>query len=135
MAHKSLALETHDNSLLRITNFALDKIRSFEVSKGCYYQATEQEVQGILSNEVQSLRESAASYREAADSAQDDESRRKFETLYFERLSEAGLLAMYLSHRASESEMSVAEQHATHQNLSDRVFDDGRLVEMVERGY
>lgn len=155
-AHKSLALETHDNSLLKVINFALDKISSFEASKGCYYQATEQEVQGILSNEVQSLRKSAAAYREAADSVQGEESRRKFETLYFERLSEAGILSQYLQQRASEAEMSAAVRHATRQvkqagvpqvkhpgiiiklarkNLSNRAFDDGRLVEMVESGY
>lgn len=155
-AHKSLALETHDNSLLRIINFALDKIRSFETSRGCHYQATEQEVQGILSDEVKSLRKSAAAYRAAADSAQDEESRRKFETLYFDKLSEAGILSRYLQQRASEAEMFAAVQHATCQvkkagvpqvkqpgiiyklarkNLSNRAFDDGRLVEMVKSGY
>lgn len=106
-AHKSLALETHDNSLLKLTSTVLFKIRSLELSKGGHYNASEEEVQGIIANEVKSCRNSAALYREEANSAQDEESRKKFETLYYDKLSEAGLLAMYLPQGAP-----VASQQA-----------------------
>lgn len=154
-SHKSLALETNDISLRKLTSFVLAKIRNYEISQGCHYKATEEEVQGIISQEVKSRRELAAEYHEAADSAQDEASRRKFETLYFERLSEAGILAQYLAHRpVGQAEMSSAVRHAKRQveqagvpqgrqpaiifklarkNLSDRVFDDDDLEKEVAK--
>ena len=96
-AHRSLARETRDESLLKLVNLVLNEIRTYEISKGCHYKASEEEVQGIISKEVQARKELAASYHKAADSAQDEESRERFVIDYYDKLSEAGLLSTYLT--------------------------------------
>lgn len=110
--HRLLAVKTLDNSLFNLLEGALSEIRCFELSKGGNYKATEEEVQGIISEEVRACKESAALYLKNADSAQDEESRRQFRILHNVKLSEAGLLERCLPQSASEAEMSAAVQDA-----------------------
>lgn len=105
-AHRSLARETMDESLLKLVNLVLNEIRTYELSRGCHYKASEKEVQGIISKEVQARKEMAVSCHKAADSAQDEESRKRFVIGYYERLSEIGLLSQYLT--SSELEPVVS---------------------------
>lgn len=151
--HRLLALKTRDKSLLKPINLTLAEIRKFEITKGGNYKASEEEVQGIIAKAVKTRKEFAESYRKAADSAQDEESRRRFESHYNVELSEAGLLEQYLPQSASEAEMFAAVQDAKLQvekagipkgkqqgiifklarkELADRAFNEGRLGEMVE---
>lgn len=152
-AHKLLALKTRDKSLLKPLNLTLAEIQNFEISKGKGYEASEEEVQGIISKAVKTRKASAAEYRKAADSATTEEVKRTAEANYNTELSEAGLLEQYLPQRASEAEMFAAVQDAKLQvekagvpknkqlgiiiklarkELADRTFDGGQLAKMVK---
>lgn len=152
-AHKLLALKTRDKSLLKPLNLTLAEIQNFEISKGRGYEATEEEVQGIIAKAVKTRKASAAEYRKAADSATTEEVKRTAEANYNTELSEAGLLERYLPQRASEAEMFAAVQDAKLQvekagvpknkqlgiiiklarkELADRTFDGGQLAKMVK---
>ena len=101
--HRSLALKTRDKSLLKLLNLTLAEIKNFEISKGKGYEATEEEVQGIIAKAVKIRKESAVEYRKAADFATTEEVKRAAEANYNTELSEAGLLELYLLQRAFEA--------------------------------
>lgn len=151
-AHKLLALKIRDKALLKPLNLTLSEIKNFEISKGKGYEATEEEVRGIIAKAVKTRKASAAEYRKAADSATTEEVKRTAEVNYNTELSEAGLLERYLPPRASEAEMFAAVQDAKLQvekagvpkgkqlgiiiklarkELADRTFDGGQLAKMV----
>lgn len=152
-AHKLLALKTRDKSLLKPLNLTLAEIHNFEISKGKGYEATEEEVQGIIAKAVKTRKTSAEEYCKAADSATTEEVKRTAEANYNTELSEAGLLEQYLPQRASEAEMFAAVQDAKLQvekvgvpkgkqlgiiiklarkELADRTFDGGQLAKMAK---
>ena len=101
-AHRLLALKTRDKSLLKLLNLTLAEIRNFEISKGKGYEATEEEVQGIIAKAVKTRKASAAEYRKATDFATTEEVKRTAEANYNTELSEAGLLERYLPQRVFE---------------------------------